>query len=144
MEWIERQKRVFLHFTPTGASWLNLVERFFSTLTEKQIRRGVFHSVNQLEQYLKDYIETYNQDPRPSGLDETGRGAEGYREHQGFGGGDPNDRLLLVNCEDLGVSHPRRHAHKHRGQVGGTLDEEGARSEGLTISGGQLCNGWLD
>jgi len=65
MEWIERQKRVFLHFTPTSASWLNLVERFFSTLTQKQIRRGVFHSVNHLERCLKDYIETYNEDPRP-------------------------------------------------------------------------------
>ena len=41
MEWIERQKRVFLHFTPTSASWLNLVERFFSTVTRKQIRRHV-------------------------------------------------------------------------------------------------------
>ena len=65
MDWIERQKRVFLHFTPTSASWLNLVERFFSTLTQKQIRRGVFHSVKDLERCLKDYIETYNQDPRP-------------------------------------------------------------------------------
>ena len=65
MDWIERQKRIFLHFTPTSASWLNLVERFFSTLTRKQIRRGVFHSVKDLERCLKDYIETYNQDPRP-------------------------------------------------------------------------------
>ena len=47
MEWIERQKRVFLHFTPTSASWLNLVERFFSTVTRKH------------------YIETYNEDPKP-------------------------------------------------------------------------------
>ena len=65
LEWIERQKRVFLHFTPTSASWLNLVERFFSTLTQKRIRRGVFHSVGHLEACLKDYIETYNEDPRP-------------------------------------------------------------------------------
>ena len=65
MEWIERQKRVFLHFTPTSASWLNLVERFFSTVTRKQIRRGVFHSVHHLETCLKDYIETYNEDPKP-------------------------------------------------------------------------------
>ena len=65
MEWIERQKRVFLHFTPTSASWLNLVERFFSTLTQKRIRRGVFHSVNHLETCLMDYIETYNQNPKP-------------------------------------------------------------------------------
>ena len=65
MEWIERQKRIFLHFTPTSASWLNLVERFFGTLTQKRIRRGVFHSVKDLERCLKDYIETYNKDPRP-------------------------------------------------------------------------------
>ena len=65
MDWIERQKRVFLHFTPTSASWLNLVERFFSTLTHKRIRRGVFHSVKDLEMCLKDYIKTYNRNPRP-------------------------------------------------------------------------------
>ena len=65
MAWVERQKRVFLHFTPTSASWLNLVERFFRTLTEKQIRRGVFYSVQDLERCLKEYIETYNENPRP-------------------------------------------------------------------------------
>lgn len=65
MEWIERQKRIFLHFTPTSASWLNLVERFFGTLTQKQLRRGVFHSVQDLERSLKDYIKTYNENPRP-------------------------------------------------------------------------------
>ena len=65
LEWIECQKRVFLHFTPTSASWLNLVERFFSTLTQKRIRRGVFHSVDHLEASLKEYIESYNEDPRP-------------------------------------------------------------------------------
>ena len=45
-----------------GSSWF---ERFFSTLTQKQIRRGVFHSVQHLEQCLKDYIKTYNEDPKP-------------------------------------------------------------------------------
>ena len=65
MDWIERRKRIFLHFTPRSASWLNLVERFLSTLTQKQIRRGVFHSVKDLEMCLKEYIETYNEDPRP-------------------------------------------------------------------------------
>ena len=73
MNWIERQERVFLHFTPTSASWLNLVERFFSTLTQKQIRRGVFHSVEDLEQCLKDYIRTYNEDPKATGLDQVGQ-----------------------------------------------------------------------
>ena len=65
LDWIERQKRVFLHFTPTSTSWLNLVERFFSTLTQKRIRRGVFHSVGHLEACLQEYSETYNEDPRP-------------------------------------------------------------------------------
>ena len=64
-EWAEGTGRVHFHFVPTSSSWLNLVERFFSTLTEKQIRRGVFHSVAHLESCLKEYVETYNQDPRP-------------------------------------------------------------------------------
>lgn len=63
--WIERQGRIFLHFTPTSTSWLNLVERFFSTLTEKRIRRGVYTSVAHLERCLKDYLETYNDNPTP-------------------------------------------------------------------------------
>ena len=63
--WIERKKRVFLHFTPTSASWANLVERFFAMLTDKQLRRGVFTSVPQLEQCLRDYLANYNKNPRP-------------------------------------------------------------------------------
>lgn len=65
LEWIERKKRIFLHFAPTSASWLNLVERFFCSLTQKQLRRGVFCSVAQLEQCIKDYIATCNENPRP-------------------------------------------------------------------------------
>ena len=65
-EWAEGTGRIHFHFVPTSSSWLNLVERFFSTLTQKQIRRGVFHSVPHLESRLKQYIETYNDDPRPS------------------------------------------------------------------------------
>ena len=63
--WAEGTKRVHFHFVPTSSSWLNLVERFFSTLTQKRIRRGVFHSVPHLESCLKEYVETYNKDPRP-------------------------------------------------------------------------------
>ena len=63
--WIERKKRVFLHFTPTSASWANLVERFFGVLTDKQIRRGVFTSVPHLEKCLREYLAGYNEDPRP-------------------------------------------------------------------------------
>ena len=65
LDWIERKKRIFLHFTPTSASWANLVERFFATLTEKQLRRGVFTSVPHLEKCLKEYLKSYNDDPRP-------------------------------------------------------------------------------
>ena len=49
LRWIERGKRIFLHFVPTSSSWLNMVERFFRTLTDRQIRRGVFTSVKELE-----------------------------------------------------------------------------------------------
>ncbi len=65
LEWIDSKKRIYLHFIPTSSSWLNLVERFFSTLTEKQIRRGVFTSVAHLEECLKNYLDTYNENPRP-------------------------------------------------------------------------------
>ena len=64
-DWAAGTGRVRFHFVPTSSSWLNLVERFFSTLTQKRIRRGVFHSVPHLESCLKQYIETYNENPRP-------------------------------------------------------------------------------
>ena len=65
LAWIERKKRVFLHFIPTSSSWANLVERFFAMLTQKQVRRGVFTSVPQLEKCLRDDLLSYNEDPRP-------------------------------------------------------------------------------
>ena len=65
LAWIERKKRVFLHFIPTSSSWANFVERFFAILTQKQVRRGVFTSVPQLEKCLRDYLRSYNEDPRP-------------------------------------------------------------------------------
>lgn len=63
--WLKRNKRVHLHFIPTSSSWLNLVERFFGLITEKQIRRGVYSSVAELEQCIEEYIEAYNVDPKP-------------------------------------------------------------------------------
>lgn len=63
--WLAKRPRFTLHFTPTSASWMNLVERFFATLTEKQIRRGTFCSTRQLETAIKNYLRLYNQDPRP-------------------------------------------------------------------------------
>ena len=59
LAWIERKKRIFLHFIPTSKSWANLVERFFAMLTRKQVRRGVFTSVPQLEKCLRDYLLSY-------------------------------------------------------------------------------------
>ena len=49
-----------MHFTPTSSSWLNLVERWFRDLTQKRIRRGVFHSVAELEPAIRDYIDHHN------------------------------------------------------------------------------------
>jgi len=63
--WLVRHPRYRLHFTPTGSSWINLVERWFATLTERQLRRGVHRSTRELEAALRHYMETYNQDPKP-------------------------------------------------------------------------------
>lgn len=63
--WLKRNKRVELHFIPTSSSWLNLVERFFGIITEKQIRRGVFTSVKELEEKIMHFIENHNKLPQP-------------------------------------------------------------------------------
>ena len=63
--WFARRPRWHVHFTPTSASWLNQVERFFAELTEKQIRRGVHRSTAELEQAILHYINTVNEDPKP-------------------------------------------------------------------------------
>jgi transposase len=63
--WLARHPRFHLHFTPTGASWLNLVERWFANLTEKQIRRGVHRSTRDLEQAIRRYIDHSNQHAKP-------------------------------------------------------------------------------
>ena len=64
-QWLARHPRFHLHFTPTSASWLNLVERWFALLTEKQIRRGTHRSTAELEQAALDYLAIYNEDPKP-------------------------------------------------------------------------------
>jgi hypothetical protein len=53
-----------MHYTPTSASWLNMVERFFRDITQQRIRRGVFHSVAELITAIKDYVEN-NRQPKP-------------------------------------------------------------------------------
>ncbi len=64
-DWFARHPRFHVHFTPTSASWINQVERWFATLTEKQIRRGSHRSTRQLEQAIRSYLDTYNADPKP-------------------------------------------------------------------------------
>lgn len=63
--WFARHPRFHVHFTPTSASWLNQVERWFATLTQKQIRRGTHRSTAQLEKAIRAYLEIYNDDPKP-------------------------------------------------------------------------------
>jgi transposase len=63
--WLARHPRYVVHFTPTSASWLNQVERFFAEVTEKRIRRGAFRSVRALEQAIRDYLGEHNRDPKP-------------------------------------------------------------------------------
>jgi len=63
-EWLARHPRFHFHFTPTSASWLNMVERLFSDITTKKIRRGAFTSVKALEADIMDYIEKHNEDPK--------------------------------------------------------------------------------
>jgi transposase len=63
--WLARHKRVHFHFTPSGASWMNMVEIFFSILTNQQVRRGVYHDVPELIAAIEYFIEHYNQRAQP-------------------------------------------------------------------------------
>ena len=63
--WLLRHPRFHLHFTPTSSSWLNLVERWFAELTNRWLRRGTHRSVRALEVSLKEWAETWNENPRP-------------------------------------------------------------------------------
>lgn len=65
VNWLKRHPRFHIHFTPTSASWLNMVERWFRDLTGKRLKRGVFTSVARLIAAIEDYIRTMNQSPRP-------------------------------------------------------------------------------
>jgi transposase len=63
--WLARHRRFTVHFTPTSASWLNMVERFFRDLTDKRIRRDAFSSVKALITAIEDYIAKHNDQPKP-------------------------------------------------------------------------------
>src|SRR6266542_1436343 len=64
-DWLTRHPRFELHFTPTGSSWINQVERWFGFLTDQKLRRGVHKSVQALEKDVRAWIENWNQNPRP-------------------------------------------------------------------------------
>src|SRR6266498_3873530 len=64
-KWLARHRRFHVHFTPTGSSWINQVERWFGLLTDKLIRRGVHTSVEALERDIQAWIDTWNENPRP-------------------------------------------------------------------------------
>jgi transposase len=64
-DWLAKRPRFHLHFTPTSASWLNLVERWFAELTEKQLRRGIHRSTKELESAIRTFIDNHNKNPKP-------------------------------------------------------------------------------
>jgi transposase len=63
--WLKRHPRFHIHFTPTSASWLNMVERFFRDLTVKRLRRGVFRDVMEPVTAIDDYVDHHNERPKP-------------------------------------------------------------------------------
>ena len=64
-EWLDKHPRFNMHFTPTSASWLNMVERFFRDITVNRLRRGVFTSVPELETAINEYVAHHNTKPKP-------------------------------------------------------------------------------
>ena len=64
-QWLAKHSRFHIHFTPTSASWLNMVERFFRDLTTQRLRRGVFTSVPELVAAIDGYIKKHNFQPKP-------------------------------------------------------------------------------
>jgi transposase len=64
-QWLLRHPRFHLHFTPTSASWLNLVERWFAELTNRKLRRSAHRSVTELETDIRKWINEWNADPQP-------------------------------------------------------------------------------
>jgi len=64
-QWLQKRSRYHLHFTPTHASWLNQVERWFALLTQRQIKRGSHRSVSELESAIRQFIAMHNQQPKP-------------------------------------------------------------------------------
>ena len=64
-DWLVRHPRLMFHFTSTSGSWLNAVENFFSALTRRRLKRGVFKSIVDLQAAIKRYLDEHNADPKP-------------------------------------------------------------------------------
>ena len=64
-DWLTKHQRFHVHFTPTGSSWINQVERWFGFLTDQLLKRSVHKSVTALEKDVRDWIANWNQDPKP-------------------------------------------------------------------------------
>ncbi len=65
LEWRSRHPRFTFHFTPTSASWLNAVEGIFAILTKRRLKRGVFHSLQDLKHAIHDFLADINANPKP-------------------------------------------------------------------------------
>ena len=63
--WLEWHERWTFHYTPTSSSWLNAVETFFSAMTRRRLRRGVFHTLVDLQAAINRYLAEHNADPKP-------------------------------------------------------------------------------
>jgi len=63
-DWLKKHARFHMHFTPTGSSWMNLVERFFADLTQDCIRDGSFRAVRELVEAIQDYLSARNEKPK--------------------------------------------------------------------------------
>jgi transposase len=63
--WLAAHPRFVLHFTPAGSSWMNLVERWFGELTARKIKRGAHRSVKELNADIRDWLEHWNENPKP-------------------------------------------------------------------------------
>lgn len=72
-QWVEAQKNLFIHFTPTHASWLNQIEIWFSIMSRKVLKQGIFNSVSNLIQKIKEFIRDYNQTAKPFAWTYTGQ-----------------------------------------------------------------------
>ena len=71
--WLKRHRRFHMYFTPTSASWSNMVERFFRDLTQNQLRRGIFRDVEELVMAIESYIDRHNENPKPFIWDRQGQ-----------------------------------------------------------------------